>query len=522
MRSSVVSLALLCCVTLSVAACLTPLGMSAGPVGAPPPPGLERFYSQKLSWGSCEPFVSDDPDTQNYLNPRFECAWLEVPLDYADPGGRTARLGVLRQPALDESARIGSLVVNPGGPGASGMEAVTTLAGPGVGNGPIAQRFDIVGFDPRGVGASTPAIDCLTDAEREAERADLDVDPSPEGVAETEAENQLFVQRCVERVGVDVLANVGTRDVARDLDILRAALGDAQLTYLGYSYGTRLGAAYAEAFPDNVRAMVLDGAVDPTQSPAEQLIAQGRGFQQAFDAFARWCTQQPIACPLGQDPTRATEAFQALTRPLIDRPVPVGTRQLSYNDAITGTVQALYLAEAWPLLRQGLANLAQGNGEILLALADLYEDRTPDGRYSNTLEAFTAVHCVDNPRITDRAEVTELLRRFYEVSPFQDPGRGIVAARDVCALWPVPPTSEPRIPQVEGLAPVLVISSTGDPATPYQAGVDLARALGGVLLTVEANQHTVALQGNRCVDDVVTAYLVDLQLPDESARCQAA
>lgn len=522
MRSPVASLAISCAAALMATACTTSAAVTAGPAGAPPPAGLERFYTQQLAWGSCEPFVSEDPDTQVYRDPELQCAWLEVPLDYAHPEGRTARLGVLRQPARDPSARIGSLVVNPGGPGASGMQAVATVIGPAASAGPIGQRFDIVGFDPRGIGASTPTIDCLTDAERDAERADLDVDPSPAGVEQTEAENRMFVQRCVERVGVDVLANVGTRDVARDLDILRAALGDPQLNYLGYSYGTRIGAAYAEAFPDNVRAMVLDGAIDPTQTPAEQLIAQGRSFQQAFDAFARWCAQQLIACPLGQDPAQATAAYQALTRPLIDRPAPAGDRQLSYPDAITGTIQALYWSETWPLLHQGLAGLAQGDGQILLTLADLYEDREPTGWYSNTLEAFTAVHCVDNERITDPAEIADTIRRFYEASPFQDPGRGVVAARDVCAFWPVPPTSTPRTPQVDGLEPVLVISSTGDPATPYQAGVDLARALGGVLLSVEINQHTVALQGNPCVDTAVVDYLVDLKLPGEDARCAAA
>ena len=183
----------------------------------------------------------------------------------------------------------------------------------------LARRFDLVGLDPRGVGASTPAIDCLTDAERDAERADVDVDPSPAGVSATEQENRDYAQRCTQRVGADVLAHMGTRDAARDLDVLRAALGDAKLTYLGYSYGTRLGSTYAEDFPQNVRALVLDGALDPNQSTIDRSVAQAAGFQAAFDAFAAECTGRR-GCPLGTDRGQAVARFQALTRPLIDRP----------------------------------------------------------------------------------------------------------------------------------------------------------------------------------------------------------
>lgn len=485
------------------------------------PPGLESFYTQQLTWGPCAPFATGPDDRAAFADPRYDCTRLRVPLDYAAPQGRTAELGVLRLKATGQ--RIGSLAVNPGGPGASGMGLVPALfgeGGPGA-QGPLAQRFDVVGLDPRGVGASTPTLDCLTDPEREVERADVDVDPSPAGVAQTEAENREYAERCTQRVGAEVLANVGTRDAARDLDVLRAALGDPKLTYLGYSYGTRLGSTYAEAFPQNVRALVLDGALDPNQTTIDRTVDQAAGFQQAFDAFAAECARQPD-CPLGKDPAGAVTRFQQLTRPLIDKPLAVGKRTLTYADAITGVTQALYLSSAWPTLSEGIAGLTRGDGTVLLLLADLYDDRRPDGSYGNTLEAFEAISCVDEQRITDPAQIADGATRTLAAAPYMDAGRGAVAARDKCTYWPAPPTSTPHRPQVAGLPPVVVVSTTGDPATPFQAGVDLAAALGGRLLKVEGTQHGAVLSGSPCVDDAVTAYLVDLKLPAEGTDCRLA
>jgi pimeloyl-ACP methyl ester carboxylesterase len=519
MRSTTI-VAVLCTAALLLVACTQSTTGKAGPDG-PEAAQLTRLYEQKLSWGPCGGFAVSASDREAFADPKFDCARLEVPLDYADPGGRTAQLAVLRQKASGE--KIGSLLINPGGPGASGTSAAASLSSR-VAQTPLGQRFDLVGFDPRGVGASTPALDCLNDAEWEAERADLDVDPSPAGVEQTEAENRQYAQRCTQRSGgPEVLANVGTRDVVKDLDILRAALGDAKLTYLGYSYGTRIGSAYAEAFPQNVRALVLDGALDPTETTVERTVKQNAGFQQAFDAFAADCARQPN-CPLGTDPAKATTTFQALTRPLIDAPARAenATRTLSYPDAVTGTIQALYLSQLWPALSRGLSTLASGDGTILLRLADIYNGRDPDGHYANDIEAFVSISCVDEERITDRAQQAELIRRANEAAPFRDDGRGIVPALDPCAFWPSPPTSQPHVPQVQGLPPTLVLSTTGDPATPYQAGVDLAKALHGSLLTYEGTQHTVALQGVPCVDDAVSKYLIDGTLPPPDTVCRAS
>ena len=510
------AVALLAAALLTACTQATP-GTPAPVSGGAATPELAAFYDQQLAWGPCADFAPTADDRESFSAPAFDCARLEVPVDYADPDGEKASIAVLRQRAGGPD-RIGSLLFNPGGPGASGNSLVASLA-PQLAEGPLGQRFDLIGFDPRGVGASTPTIDCLDDEQWEAERADLDVDPSPQGVQETEDENETYAQRCTENSGgAGFLANSGTRDVVRDMDVLRQALGDEKLSYLGYSYGTRIGAAYAEAFPQNVRALVLDGALDPKETSIERTVKQNAGFQLAFEAYAADCATRP-GCPLGQDPAQATAAFQQLSRPLIDQPLRVGARELSYTDAVTGVIQALYAKDFWPVLTRGITGLGTGDGRILLALGDLYYGRGEDGTYDNSIEAFVSISCMDEERITTREEQAELIRRANEAAPFRDDGRGAVGALDPCAFWPAEPTSQPHVPQVEGLPPTVVVSVTGDPATPYQAGVDLAQALGGSLISVEGNQHTAALQGNSCIDDVVNAYLIDLAVPSGETNC---
>ena len=492
------------------------------PVSFGAPAGLGRFYDQRLSWGACAAFATTPEDQKAYANPGLQCAHLEVPLDYAHPDGQTIKLGLLRRPASDPARRIGSLVINPGGPGGSGMSTAASLVSQ-VTNTELGRRFDLVGFDPRGVDSSQPQVRCLTPAQRDAERLmDLDVDTSPAGVARTEAQERADDTECASRTGTDMLAHIGTREVSRDLDIIRSALGDTKLTYLGYSYGTYIGTRYAEDFPGNVRAMILDGAVDPAQDPVTALIDQGRGFQQAFNAFSSWCAAR-AECALGRDGNQAGNAFHALVLPLITRPAPVSDgRKLSYTDATTGTTQALYLPELWAPLNSGLQQLAQGHGDILMRLADLYYGRQPDGTYSSEMDDFQAVSCVDNPPITDPNVARDTDARYRAAAPFLDTGRPPSSALDNCAYWPVPPTGGPHQPHTPGLPTVLVISTTHDPATPYQAGVNLARDLNGRLLTFEGTQHTAFLQGSSCVDHAGTSYLITLQPPPAGTRCQAS
>ncbi|GAA5156679.1 alpha/beta hydrolase [Amycolatopsis dongchuanensis] len=489
-----------------------------GPAG-PVPAGLDRFYAQPLTWGDCVRYATSDDAKSVFGQKDLECARLTVPLDYANPQGDTITLGVLRHKATGE--RAGALVINPGGPGASGMLAAAGLA---TQSSEVSTRFDLIGFDPRGIGASEPEVTCLTDQERDARRSeDLDTDGSPAGVAKQEAEAKDFAAKCAQRTehGTAMLANIGTRDVARDMDVLRSALGEQKLTYLGYSYGTRIGYTYAEAFPGNVRAMVLDGALDPNQDEMESLVAQGAGFGVAFNQFAAWCAARQD-CALGKNAAGATKAFQDLVRPLIDNPVRLSDgRELTFDDATLGAIQALYSQQLWEPLNTGLNELRTGRGTTLMALADQYNERDASGHYSNTQDAFTAIRCVDDPRVTNKAEILDAENRYDQVAPFLDDGKPNGAALDACAFWPVPNTSQPHEPEVAGVPPVLVISTTNDPATPYEAGVNLAKAMKGALLTFEGTQHTVFLQGNSCVDQAGTDYLLNGTLPAEGKRCAA-
>lgn len=491
-----------------------------GPAGAVPP-GLASFYGQPLTWGDCPSYASNSDDRSAFSAPGLQCARMNVPLDASKPKGATISIALMRIQATDHSDRIGSLLTNPGGPGGSGLELVANLAKTWASN-PLSRRFDLVGFDPRGVGASQPAIRCLTGPQMDAERAsDLDDATGQSGVAAFEQQQRDYANECATntQLGKAMLANVGTKNVAQDLDIMRSVLGDRKLTYLGYSYGTFLGTTYAEQFPHNVRAMILDGAVDPTESEVDQTVAQGAGFQTAFTQFAKWCAEQN-SCALGDNPANATQAFQALVNPLLTHPVPVGDgRRLGYDDATTGAIQALYSQQYWTYLNQGLNELKQGTGATLMSLADAYNGRNQDGTYTNEQDAFTAIRCVDTPPVTDPTVELQSEQRFKQVAPFLDDGMPAVAESDACAYWPVPHSDAPGTPNVPGLAPVLVISTTNDPATPYQAGVNLSKELHGGLLTFVGTQHTAFLQGISCVDQYGANYLTNLTLPPSGARC---
>jgi pimeloyl-ACP methyl ester carboxylesterase len=457
-------------------------------------------------WGGCERFISD-----SYL-PTAQCTTVPVPVDAADPVGAQANLAVIRIPA--DGQRIGVLLMNPGGPGASAVDSVAGLA-ESLSDSPIAEHFDLVGFDPRGVGHSTPELRCRTDAERDAWRREPMVDYSPAGVAAIEQISRSFAQKCLDRMGKPFLASVGTASAAKDMDAVRAALGEDQINYLGYSYGTELGAAYLERFPDRVRTMVLDGAIDPTQDPLESLVEQMAGFQVAFNDYAADCGRSP-ACPLGTDPAQFVTRYHQLVDPLVARPGPTSDpRGLSYADAITGTVNALYTPQYWKYLTSGLLGLQRGaDADDLLLLADDYEGRDEDGRYSNGQDAFNAIRCVDSPTPTDPAAWAQVDQQIRQRAPFLSYGQFTgFAPRDLCAFWPVPPTSTPHVVAPAPAGSVVVVSTTHDPATPYQAGVDLARQLHAPLITFDGTQHTAVFDGDACVDDAVVGYFVDRTVP---------
>ncbi|MDT5067260.1 MAG: hypothetical protein QOK02_3415 [Mycobacterium sp.] len=474
-------------------------------IGAPKP-------GTPVTWKACKSDSSNDAE----IPAGAECGMLSVPVDYAKPDGDVAQVAMIRFKATGD--RIGSLIINPGGPGESGVAAAASI----VGTLPqsVRQGFDVVGFDPRGVGASTPAVWCNSDADNDRLRADPQVDYSPAGVAHIESETKDFVQRCVDKMGKDFLANVGTASVAKDLEAMRVALGDEKLTYLGYSYGTRIGSAYAEAYPQNVRAMILDGAVDPNADPIESDIRQAAAFQTAFNDYAADCAKSS-SCPLGTDPAKAVDVYKSIVDPLVDHPAKTkDPRGLSYSDSVVGTILPLYSPNLWRHLTDALTELKRGHGDTMLALADLYMGRDAKGHYNNSTDVRVAVNCVDEPPVTDRAKTVDEDRQTREVAPFMSYGQFTgYAPLSTCAFWPVPPTSTPHELKIDGLPPTLVVSTTNDPATPYKAGVDLAKQLGGALLTFDGTQHTVVFQGNSCVDDIAAKYLVDVAVPPPGAKC---
>jgi pimeloyl-ACP methyl ester carboxylesterase len=490
-------------ITAAPIAGASPEGAATMPFGAPP------------VWGSCAPWVADPSAI-----PTAQCGTIAVPIDWnaPDPQGAQAQLAVIRVPASGD--RIGALFVNPGGPGASAVDTVVGM-GAALADTEIGRRFDLVGFDPRGVGHSTPELRCRTDAEFDAYRREPMADYSPAGVAHIEGLYQQLAQQCLDRMGAPFLANIGTASAVRDMDAVRGALGENQINYLGFSYGTELGSAYAEAYPDRVRAMVLDGAIDPGLDPIAKTIRQMAAFQKAFDAYAADCGKT-VGCPLGNDPAQYVNRYHQLVDPLVTRPGTTSDpRGLSYQDANTGTVNALYSPRYRPYLTSGLLGLERGtDAEDLLLLADDYQHRDDAGRYRNLQDAFTAIRCVDDPYPTDPAVWADADRRIREVAPFLAYGEFTgFAPRDICAFWPVPATSSPHEVTGPGPGKVVVVSTTGDPATPYQAGVDLARQMGAALISFDGAQHTVVFNGDACVDTAVLSFLTDLVSPPGNLAC---
>ncbi len=440
----------------------------------------------------------------------LECSTLTVLLDHTAPDERTIDIAVARAATADEEDRIGSLVFNPGGPGGSGIDFLVSAAA--LVPTAIAERFDLVSFDPRGVGAST-AIDC---------EVDFDDDVTLLAAGDDEGWNTLVTDAldrsatCSE-ASVSLEPFVGTNQAARDLDALRAALGDDQLSFVGFSYGTRLGATYAELFPDRVRALVLDGAVKPTDDLALIGLEQGPGFDAALESFAAACDGDADCALAELGPT--IETYRAL----VDEIAEVGSFRTDDDDRVLtpgelqlGVAAALYSTQLWPVLADALfVAETEQDGSLLQILADTYLGREPDGTYDNSQAAGFAINCADDPRRAPTEEVRVLADRTAAASDyfgdFLRASTGCIGAAD-----PIDPIA---IGPADGAAPILVIGTTGDPATPYQWSVEMADVLAsGVLYSVEAEGHTAFLSVP-CVDDVVIDYLVDLQLPDPGSSC---
>lgn len=482
------------------------------PEGSSRPP-LEPFMDQNLEFGECDPAAAG-PEVETFAAPQWEsaeCAMLTVPLDYDEPDGASIELAVLRVPATGDD-RIGSVVVNPGGPGVPATSFAPILAAVWT-ESPVVEQFDIVGFDPRGVGESRPAIDCYSDEQR-----DDDATLSPLG-GWTEEMTLDVVEQCAKGSGgEEVLEHIGTRDSARDMDVLREALGDDKLSFIGVSYGTRLGAVYGEMFPQNIRALVLDAAVDPSKGTGERQVQIATGLQLSFERVASFCADLGN-CPLGDDPAQATAAAQELLRPLLDQPIITADgREVSFTIASEGIVAGLYSEAQWPRIVAGLAELRDGRADELLALRDEYHGRAESGEYPDTFEATFAINCMDEERL-DAEQTAAVLDQYFAAAPFIDPGVPS-EPRNGCEAWPGEPTlGFPYATDVDRLPQTLVISVTGDPVTPHEGGINLAAALGARLLTVDGAQHGATISRNPCIDGIVAAYFIDLELPDEDGQC---
>lgn len=473
------------------------------------PAALSRYYGQKLTWRTCGV-------------PGFECATMKAPLDYAKPASGDIRLAVSRKKATGPGKRLGSLLVNPGGPGGSAVGYLQAYAGIGY-PAEVRARYDMVAVDPRGVARSEP-VECLTGREMDTyTQTDTTPDDGQETDQLVDAYKQ-FAEGCGQH-SPDLLRHVSTVETARDMDMLRAVLGDKKLTYVGASYGTFLGATYAGLFPDRVGRLVLDGAMDPSLSARKLTEGQTAGFETAFQSFAKDCVGRSD-CPLGGKGTSAEQAgknLKAFFQQLDAAPIPAGDadgRELGEALATTGVIAAMYDEAAWQQLREALtAAMKEKDGAGLLSLSDSYYERDADGRYANLMFANAAVNCLDLPAAFSRPDqVEKALPSFEKMSPVF--GEGLAWASLNCAYWPVKPTGEPRRIEAKGAAPILVVGTTRDPATPYPWAQGLASQLSSAtLLTYVGDGHTAYGRGSDCIDSTINRYLLKGTPATKGKRC---
>jgi pimeloyl-ACP methyl ester carboxylesterase len=477
---------------------------ASGPAG-PAPTTLAGYYSQKLRWSPC--------------HSGFQCARLLVPFDYQRLGWRRFSLPVIRLPAANRSQRIGSLVVNPGGPGGSGVQYA--LQARSQVSPVVRARFDVVGFDPRGVGGSIPAIRCLSDQQLDHYFATSDTPANAAQFAALISQSKLFVRGCQRESG-PLLPYVGTANAARDMDVLRAALGDTKLTYLGKSYGTFLGTWYAQLFPQRVRALVLDGAVDPAESALRMNAIQAQGFQVALRSFVTNCLHMPN-CPLGHGSTvsQGITSIQDLLNRAGRSPLTSQVNGQPANSALllNGVASALYSKSYWKYLRLGLGNAFAGNGTVLVELADALVERSPSGHYSNLIEAETAINCIDRPWPRPLPAWRSAAAVAGKAAP--QFGKAIMWSSLPCAYWPVP-AAKPVPMHAKGAPPILVVGNTRDPATPFRDAKALASDLSsGVLLGWNGDGHTAYRMGSSCIDTAVDHYLLNRVPPRNGTMCPA-
>ena len=487
-------------------------GCSRAPEPTPPPaPGaidlesaleepLAAFYEQDVQWRNCG---------------NAECARIEVPLDYRDPQGATIELSVTRVPAREES--IGALLVNPGGPGGSAFEyakAADFIVSP-----IIRDSFDIVGVDPRGVGGSEP-VECLTDGQIDAIFAADGTPDTPQEVLSVIDDSSSIAESCAENAS-DVWRHMDTVTTARDMDIVRAVLDQPVLNYLGKSYGTAIGATYAELFPHRVGRMILDGVLPIDMSQEDVTYEQAVAFEAAFVNFAEYCAQSD-ACPFAGSTDEVAEQIRRFLRDLDSQPLPTADgRELTESLGSYAVLSFLYFPDSdYPRLEQALNEaVSNRDGTAIIGLVDERVNRGQDGRYlDNSTDAFYAVTCADMPYNGTAEDVARLAKEWSSAAPTFGPA--LAWGMLVCANWPVTTGERFTSVRADGSAPILVVSTAGDTATPHEWGVELAESLAnGHLVTWDAFNHTAYREGSTCVDGAVDAYLLAGELPAPGLIC---
>lgn len=462
------------------------------------PSALLPYYGQSVVWKDC--------------GDGFRCATVRAPEDWAAPGGPRIRLALTMRPASGD--RIGTLFTNPGGPGVSGVDFLRSSADRFY-DRDLLDRYDLVAWDPRGVGASDP-VDCYgTKGLDEFLFSDPDLpEGSPALRKDVEDDAIAFGRACRQRTG-SLLAHVGTADTVRDLDMLRAAVGESKLDYFGFSYGTAIGAQYADEFGPRVGRMVLDGAVDPSISSFQESLANTKAFGAALETYLADCLRSS-SCPFaGEDVDGAVDRIASLLIELRASPLRASDgREVNGTVVRTAVNAALYDEQAWPSLSTAFTSLQRGRPDAMQALADSYVERGPKGYTSNLFEAIYAVNCLDKPVATDPAT----LRRQGEQLAAADPLRAADNAEDlgdpVCGNWPVPAEGTPHRVTAAGAPPIVVLGTTGDPATPYAWAQSLAGQLpGGVLLTLRGEGHTAYRNQDRCINAPVDRFFTTGAVP---------
>ncbi|MFJ4209128.1 alpha/beta hydrolase [Paenarthrobacter sp. NPDC089675] len=470
-------------------------------IAASAPKGLEKYYSQNVEWSACED--------------GFQCGNVKVPLDYGNPDSGEITLAAIKLPS--SGTKQGTILVNPGGPGGSGVDFVKD-GGKTHFTQKLRSSFDMVGFDPRGVKRSAPVKCMASDAERDAAREKSFQENTDDGLAAALAFNETVTQQCVQQTG-PVLEHVDTISAAKDLDILRAVVNDAKLNYLGYSYGTFLGSTYAALFPDKVGRLVLDGAVDPSLSNEDLTSGQAVAFEKAIRTYVADCLKQKD-CPLSGGVDNGVGQIRELINAVNQNPQTAKDgRLVTGNEFVNGLILPLYDDQSWPALTQALDSAFSGDVSQMLRIADLGADREPNGTYSsNSNFAFNAINCLDYPMVTDTAGMRAEEARLKQESPTF--GEFFAYGGVTCKAWPYKPTRTPAPVNYTGSSPIVVIGTTGDPATPLEWAQSLRKQLGNAsLITWQGEGHTAYGRSNSCVSNAVDNYFIDGKQPQDGIKC---